>query len=182
MDVHLAPIGAHQIFAGHNSYSIAPDHLLWTCLPNMTHVMENFEEWSLNVPEGKLASPGLAPFDLLEIERWNILRDIEGELDVECHLPACALNPLGQLFGGFTAAYVDIISLYTAKRDCGDRLGFQSTINMRIDYFEPILDKPFIAEGRIVNRRGDNRLISTRLLQDGNSCAFALTTMRHMRT
>jgi acyl-coenzyme A thioesterase PaaI-like protein len=148
----------------------------------MTNVMENFEEWSLNVPQGKLATPGHPPFDLLEIERWNILRDEEGELDVECYLPPSALNPLGQLFGGFTAAYVDIISLYTAKRDCGDRLGFQSTINMRIDYFEPILNKTFTAQGRIVNRRGDNRLISTRLLQDGNSCVFALTTMRHMRT
>jgi acyl-coenzyme A thioesterase PaaI-like protein len=148
----------------------------------MTDVIENFEEWSLNVPQGKLASPGLPPFDFLEIERWDILRDDEGELDVECYLPASALNPLGQLFGGFTAAYVDIISLYTAKRDCGDQLGFQSTINMRIDYFEPIINKSFTAQGRIVNRRGDNRLISTRLLQDGKSCAFALTTMRHIRS
>lgn len=66
----------------------------------MTNVMENFEEWSLNVPQGKLATPGHPPFDLLEIERWNILRDEEGELDVECYLPPSAQT----LSGNFLAA------------------------------------------------------------------------------
>ena len=95
-------------------------------------------KWRENVPEGRLMNPGLAPFDLLGASEWSVTSSAPGRLELLCHLPEFALNPAGQLFGGFTAAYVDIASLFVAQSDVEGTPGFQSTINMRLDYFEAI--------------------------------------------
>ena len=61
-------------------------------------------QWRENVPEGRLVNPGLPPFDLLEASEWSVITEGPGELELNCILPEVALNPAGQLFGGFTAA------------------------------------------------------------------------------
>ena len=52
-------------------------------------------------------------------QRFGVVGNTQspGQLELMCELPDVALNPAGQLFGGFTAAYVDIASLYTAQSD-----------------------------------------------------------------
>jgi acyl-coenzyme A thioesterase PaaI-like protein len=104
-------------------------------------------------------------------------RDV-GELLLECHLPESCLNPKKQLFGGFTGAYVDLIALYTSRTDSNPPAGFQSTINMRVDYFEPICEGIFNIEGRVLNRRGKNRLISVQIRQSETTAVYALVTLR----
>ena len=73
-------------------------------------------QWRENVPEGRLVNR-TSTFDLLEASEWSVITEGPGELELNCILPEVALNPAGQLFGGFTAAYVDVASLYAAQSD-----------------------------------------------------------------
>ena len=140
--------------------------------------MKELLEWRENVPAGRLLNPGLPPFDLLNASEWSVLDEAPGRLELMCDLPEVTLNPAGQLFGGFTAAYVDIGSLYAAQSDVEGTPGFQSTINMRVDYFEPIREGIFNVEGRVLNRRGKNRLISVQIRQSETTAVYSLVTLR----
>ena len=55
-----------------------------------------------------------------------------------------------------------------------------ATINMRIDYFEPIVGPRFVIDATVENRRGKTLLVATRMLQDDVLATYALTTMREM--
>ena len=136
-------------------------------------------KWRENVPEGRLMNPGLAPFDLLGASEWSVTSFGPGKLDLMCHLPDVALNPAGQLFGGFTAAYVDIASLFVAQSDVEGTPGFQSTINMRLDYFEAITQTPFRVTSEVIHRRGDTRLVACNMFQGDVLAVYGLTTLRH---
>lgn len=121
--------------------------------------------------------------DFLEAWKWTVLDDRAGRLLVEAHLPEHAKNPKGQLFGGFTPTYVDIISLYTvhSHRTATDPEAprtFLNTINMRCDYFEPVLGPTFTIEGEVVNERGKIFLVSTKFLSGETMLAHAITTLR----
>ena len=107
-----------------------------------------------------------------------MLERSNGVLRIEAHLPEALLNPRRQLFGGFTGTYVDFVSLYTLRGDPTSPRGFQSTLNLRIDYFEPIIGPTFEIQGRIVNERGKNALVETRFFQDGVLAVFAIATLR----
>ena len=70
--------------------------------------IEKLLEWRENVPEGRLLNPGLPPFDLLNASEWLVINESPGQLELLCELPDVALNPAGQLFGGFIYYYFDI--------------------------------------------------------------------------
>ena len=132
-------------------------------------------------PPGRLVGRGHAAGDFLEAWAWDVLEESPGRLRVEAALPDHVKNPRGQLFGGFTPTYVDLVALLTlrsaAPRD--GRRGWLATLNMRVDYFEPIT-RDFEVESRLVNRRGANAWVETRFLDPDSRTllAFALTTLR----
>ena len=134
--------------------------------------------WAEEVPEGRLVNKGHSAGDILEAYEWEVLERAPGLLRVRCGLPSNLLNPRQQLFGGFTGTYVDFVALHTRRGDPTSPRGFQSTINMRCDYFEPITGPTFEIEGRVINERGKNALVETRFFQDGVMAVYAIVTMR----
>ena len=116
--------------------------------------------------------------DLLEAYDWVILEEGKGHLRVRAHVPDGVKNPRGQLFGGFTPTYVDLIALFTFRTTQETPRGWLATMNLRLDYFEPITGT-FEMDCRVVNRRGRNAWIETRFLDpDGTMLAFSLVTLR----
>ena len=140
--------------------------------------------WAQTVP-GQLMAPGHGAGDLLEAYKWRILDERPGLLQVQVHLPESLKNPQGQLFGGFTPTYVDLVSLYTVHtvdrdKDPTDERSWLTTINMRCDYFEPIVDATFTIPGEIVNQRGLTTLVATKFFQADTMAAHAVTTIREL--
>jgi acyl-coenzyme A thioesterase PaaI-like protein len=130
----------------------------------------------------RLIKHGHPAGDFLEAWAWEILDERDGFLKVSAHLPDRVRNPRGQLFGGFTPTYVDLIALSTARRQPG-RVGLPerpwlATTSMHVDYFRPILGPTFIMESRHETRSGRSHLVLTRFLQDGELAVHAATTMR----
>jgi len=134
---------------------------------------------------GRLIGKGHPAGDFLEAYRWDVLDEQEGLLRVRAHVPPRVKNPRGQMFGGFTPTYVDLVSLFAARaREGGGELRFRSwlaTTNMRIDYFEPIFGPEFEMESRVVKRRGRTIFVQTRFTNPGGELAvFAVTTLREV--
>jgi acyl-coenzyme A thioesterase PaaI-like protein len=118
--------------------------------------------------------------DYLEAHEWELLEERAGFLKLRVRLPPQVRNPRGDLFGGFTPTYVDLVALLTfrAGEPAGTARRWLNTMNMRVDYFEPIRDG-FLIESEVINRRGRNGWVETRFLDDaGTLLAFALTTLR----
>lgn len=140
-------------------------------------------------PSGRVIGRGHPAGDFLEADQWEIVEESAGFLRVSCHLPAHLLNPRGQLFGGFTPTYVDMVSLLTVRagnreewrgREGRGPRNWLATTNMRVDYFEPILGPRFEIESRLEKSRGRTRFVSARFMQGGEMAVFALTTMREV--
>lgn len=131
---------------------------------------------------GQLIAPGHAAGDFLGAPTWRIVDRRPGLLRVDVHLPDALKNPQGQLFGGFTPTYVDMVSLFTARTDAAPDApqNWLTTINMRCDYFEPIVNERFEITGEIVNRRGLTCLVSATFHQGDTMAAHALTTIREI--
>ena len=120
---------------------------------------------------------------LLEADRWKLLEIEPGRLLVECHVPDAVLNLAGSVFGGFTPTYVDFIAIWTCMTTMDGELSWVSTMNMRIDYFEPLVPPGFVVEGKVRNRRKRDFLVETTFTDaDGRIAAFALTQLRQMGT
>lgn len=140
--------------------------------------------WNDTEP-GQLIAKGHGAGDILEAYRWLILEEEPGLLVVQVHLPEQLKNPQGQLFGGFTPTYVDMVSLYTVHtmnpgHDPTSEKHWLTTINMRCDYFEPIVQETFQIRGEIVNQRGLTSLVSTRFFQGATMAAHGVTTIREI--
>lgn len=135
---------------------------------------------------GQLIGKGHSAGDFLEAYLWQVLEEAPGLLRVRAHLPEHVKNPRGQLFGGFTPTYADLMALFTARtEEQGRELQFRSwmaTTNMRIDYFEPIAGPTFSIESHLVKRRGRSLFVETRFYDDREVelAAFAVTTMREI--
>ncbi len=140
-----------------------------------------------------LIAKGHGAGDVLEAWKWRVLEEGPGLLVVECDLPEQLKNPQGQLFGGFTPTYVDFVAiqtihtLYPDARNPEAPRNWMVTINMRCDYFEPIMGPTFRVKGEIINQRGLNSLVSTTFFtgpDDGGTheimAAYAITTLRMM--
>jgi acyl-coenzyme A thioesterase PaaI-like protein len=122
--------------------------------------------------------------DFLEGYDWTVLEREPGALRVEVELPAHVRNPRGQLFGGFTPTYVDLISLLTTREGMPrDRpWHWLATTSMHVQYFAPVDGPRFVMEARVVNRRGRTFTVESRFLDgDGSLLVLALTSMVEVR-
>ena len=92
------------------------------------------------------------PGDLVEASKWQVLKEERGLVEADAHLPEQVLNPRGQLFGGFTGTYVDIISIWTTRTlfDASEKFSWAATVNMRIDYFAPVVGPRFLLRGELI--------------------------------
>jgi acyl-coenzyme A thioesterase PaaI-like protein len=133
---------------------------------------------------GRLIGRGHPAGDFLEAWAWEVLDEGDGHVRVSAHLPAHVRNPRGQLFGGFTPTYVDLIALFTvrsrAHRAAPGGHRWLATTSMRVDYFEPIVGPSFIIDSRREKQRGHTHHVLTRFLQDGALAVLAATTMREV--
>src|SRR5512139_270420 len=140
--------------------------------------------WLVREP-GRLIGKGHPAGDFLEAYEWQVLEEREGFLRIRAHVPAHVKNPRGQMFGGFTPTYVDLVALFTVRageqrRDPRSR-SWLATTNMRVDYFEPILGPEFVIESRLVKQRGRTMFVETCFFDPEDRLAvFALTTMREV--
>jgi len=140
--------------------------------------------WAEHEP-GRLIGKGHPAGDFLEAYRWRVLEESPGLLRIRAHLPEHVRNPRGQLFGGFTPTYVDLVALFTVRTEevlpDGRFRSWLATTNMRVDYFEPILGPEFDIESRLVKSRGRTRFVETRFLDpDGELAVFSTTTIREI--
>jgi len=130
---------------------------------------------------------------LLEAYAWTILEIQSGHLRLECHVPDQVLNLGGTLFGGFTPTYVDMIAIWTCMTTMAEQMVWLSTVNMRVDYLEPIRPPRFHVDSRLVNVRRRDYLVETRFIEPTNDdepnddepnaagqkmLAFAITTLK----
>jgi acyl-coenzyme A thioesterase PaaI-like protein len=123
--------------------------------------------------------PGHCAGDLLEAPDWKVIREAEGLVEIDAHLPTQVLNPRDQLFGGFTGTYVDMIALYTIRTLFPTRDDYWiTTINMRIDYLDPVLGPRLRLHGELINKGRSTSLVSVTFLDDaGNKLVYALVTL-----
>jgi acyl-coenzyme A thioesterase PaaI-like protein len=139
--------------------------------------------WATPAP-GRLVGRGHPAGDFLEAWAWDVLDEAPGYLRLEATLPDHVKNPRGQLFGGFTPTYVDLVALFTVRagedRSIPRPMRWLATTNMRVDYFEPITGPRFLIESRREKQRGRTHFVGTRFLQDDELAVFALTTMREV--
>ncbi len=140
--------------------------------------------WASRRP-GQLLGKGHPAGDFLEAYEWTVLEESPGVLRIRAHLPAHVRNPRGQLFGGFTPTYVDLVALFTVRAGehrIEERLRtWLATTNLRVDYFEPIVGPHFWIDSRLVKRRGRTNFVETRFFDPQDTlAAFALTTMREV--
>ncbi len=137
--------------------------------------------WAAPEP-GRLVGRGHPAGDFLEAWKWTVLEEREGHLRIDAHVPEQVKNPRGQLFGGFTPTYVDLVALFTVRagpeRQSGERRRWLATTSMRVDYFEPITGPTFVIESSLDKRRGRTSFVTTRFVQDGELAVFAATTLR----
>ena len=133
---------------------------------------------------GRIMGRGHAAGDFLEAYDWEVETEEVGLLRISAHLPAHVRNPRGQLFGGFTPTYVDLVSLFTVRAGRREEPFFWlATTNMRIDYFEPIMGPTFRIEGRLEKSRGRTNFVAVRFFvgeKHDELAVFALTTMREV--
>ncbi|HJQ42099.1 MAG TPA: PaaI family thioesterase [Jatrophihabitantaceae bacterium] len=140
--------------------------------------------WATPEP-GRLVGRGHPAGDFLEAWAWEVLEEGDGYVRVSAHLPDHVRNPRGQLFGGFTPTYVDLIALFTvrsrAQRSEPRSHQWLATTSMRVDYFEPIIGPTFVLDSRREKQRGRTHFVMTRFLQDGELAVLAATTMREVK-
>ena len=130
---------------------------------------------------GRLVGRGHVAGDFLEAYTWDVLEKKEGLLRVGARLPAHLLNPRGELFGGFTPAYVDFMALQTfwAGRERTPGQPWLATVNLRVDYFDPILGPDFEMIGRLVHNRGSLYWVECQFLDpEGNLVSLGHATLK----
>jgi acyl-coenzyme A thioesterase PaaI-like protein len=98
---------------------------------------------------------------------------------VDVPLVPAAKNFRGQLFGGFAPAYIDLIALRTVSAGTGERAhGWLVTLNMHVEYFEPVEGPRFVIESTLAKRRGRTLFIETRFKDpEGKLLLFATATL-----
>ncbi|MBI1816220.1 MAG: PaaI family thioesterase [Deltaproteobacteria bacterium] len=131
----------------------------------------------------RLVGRGHPAGDFLEAYEWTVTERRKGFLRIAAHVPAHVKNPRGQLFGGFTPTYVDMVALMTVRagEEPGSPRHWLATTNMRIDYFEPVVGPRFVIESELIKARGRLRFVQTRFLDEAATLlVFAVTTMREV--
>jgi acyl-coenzyme A thioesterase PaaI-like protein len=143
--------------------------------------------WARPEP-GRVVGRGHMAGDLLEAYNWVLLDKRAGYLKIEAGLPQGVRNPRGQLFGGFTPTYVDLVALFTVRvgaerggRDEPPMMRWLATSHMSLDYFEPITGPKFVIESELEKKRGRTNFIVTRFFQDDVLAVLAATTIREVK-
>ncbi|MDO8910124.1 MAG: PaaI family thioesterase [Pseudohongiella sp.] len=124
--------------------------------------------------------PGHCAGDLLEAPDWHVIEESEGLVLIDAHIPTQVLNPRQQLFGGFTGTYVDMLAIYTLRTLFPDRQNYWvTTINMRIDYLEPVLGPRVRLKGELINQGRSTALIAVTFFDEaGTKLVYALVTLK----
>lgn len=124
--------------------------------------------------------PGHCAGDLLEAPDWLVLEESEGHVLIDAHVPAQVLNPRQQLFGGFTGTYIDMLAIYTIRTIFPGRQDYWvTTINMRIDYLEPVMGPRIRLRGELINQGRSTALISVTIFDEaGTKLVYALVTLK----
>jgi acyl-coenzyme A thioesterase PaaI-like protein len=137
-----------------------------------------------NPEPGRLMGPGHPAGDFLNGPDWRVLEESEGHLVVDVPLVDAAKNFRGQLFGGFAPAYIDLIALRTVSAGTGERPhGWLVTLNLHVEYFEPVDGPRFVIESRVVNRRARTIFVETRFKNtDAKLLLFATLTLLEQAT
>lgn len=137
-----------------------------------------------NPEPGRLLGRGHVAGDFLEAYDWLVLEKRDGYLRVDAGLPAHVRNPRGQLFGGFTPTYVDLVALFTVRAGTDDADGtprhWLATTQMRLDYFEPITGPRFVIDSQLETKRGRTNFVLTRFFQNDSLAVLAATTIREI--
>lgn len=124
--------------------------------------------------------PGHCAGDLLEASDWKILHESIGRVEIDAHVPAKVMNPRQQLFGGFTGTYVDMLALYTLRTMFPAKQDFWiTTINMRIDYLDPVVEPRVRLVGELINQGRSTSLVAVTFCNSaGEKLVYALVTLR----
>ena len=139
---------------------------------------DNPRPW-LPAPPGRLIGRGHPAGDFLEAYEWRVLDAVPGRFRIEAHLPARVRNFRGQLFGGFTPTYVDLLAVRTAHEATPGAYRGVATVNMHVDYFDPVTDDRFLLESRVVHTRGRILLVEVAFRAlDERLLVFSNTTLR----
>jgi acyl-coenzyme A thioesterase PaaI-like protein len=130
-------------------------------------------------PPGRMFGRGHPVGDFLEAHEWRVLEQVPGSYRIEAQLPPQVKNPRGHLFGGFAPTYIDLVAVRTVHNALPGVFRGLATINLRVDYFEPVADERFVLESRIVHSRGKTHLVEV-LFKDlgGNLLVFSVVTLR----
>lgn len=128
--------------------------------------------------------PGHCAGDLLEAPEWTVIEESPGLVVIDAHIPVQVLNPRQQLFGGFTGTYVDMMAIYTLRTLYPGRADFWiTTINMRIDYLEPVLGPRMIMRGELINQGRSTSLIAVTFLNgQGIKLVYSLVTLKRVES
>jgi acyl-coenzyme A thioesterase PaaI-like protein len=136
---------------------------------------------------GRIIGRGHPAGDFLEAYDWKVMEQRPGYLKLDVHLPKHLRNPRGDLFGGYTPTYVDMVALRTvvSARTPGEALTWLSTLSMRVDYLAPIAADRFVIEGEELHRRKGTHLVEVRFratdAPPGEMLAFAVVTLRDVK-
>jgi len=128
-----------------------------------------------------IVRPGHCAGDFLQSGEWKTVVDEPGEVTFEIHLPQQVLNPHGELYGGFTGTYVDLVAIYAVKRLFTGQANLLRTftVNMRLDYLEPIVGPRLFLESKILKNGRSTCLVSTHFIShDDALLVHALTTVK----
>jgi len=143
--------------------------------------------WATPAP-GRLIGRGHVAGDFLEAWDWLLLEKRDGYLRIDAGLPDHVRNPRGQLFGGFTPTYVDLVALFTCRvgEDGAGGAGgpprrWLATSQMHLDYLEPITGPRFVIESELEKRRGRTNFVITRFFQGDELAVRAATTIREVK-
>jgi acyl-coenzyme A thioesterase PaaI-like protein len=132
-------------------------------------------------PPGRIIGRGHPAGDFLEAHEWQMVEQRPGYVKLDAHLPDHLKNPRGQLFGGYTPAYVDLVALRTVhlNRAPGEPSHGLTTLSLRVDYFDPIVQERFVIESEIVHQRRATHLVEVRFRDgEGGLLAFGVVTLR----
>lgn len=130
-------------------------------------------------PPGRLMGPGHPAGDFLDAPDWRVLEEAEGRLVIDVPLVPAAKNFRGHLFGGFAPTYIDLVALRTVSAGDRERAhGWLLTLNLRVEYLEPVEGPRFIIESRVIHRRGRTILVETTFRdQAGKMLLFSTATL-----
>jgi len=131
-----------------------------------------------NPEPGFLIGPGHPAGDFLNGPDWRIVEEAEGRFVVDVPLVSHVRNYRGHLFGGFAPTYIDLIALRTmsAGRSLEVKHGWLLTLNLHVDYFEPVEGPRFVIESQILHRRARTIFLEVKF-RDSNGKLLLFSTV-----